>query len=311
MLANTPGTPGAGELTAALRAAVADADGYYMLTYRSKHVEDGKFHPVDVRVKRPRVQLRARSGYWAASANDRFAAELLARPSGPSAIRLEPPRRISPLIQPWFGLALGSDGKTRVTFVWEPSTAVPGDRVRRPTAARLELTVLGAGDDVIFQGPVLPTGPGVGGRGGGEGAPARPSCGCASSGRLASAARCRHAYLSPRLARQRSDPHANSRAQHASSALDNARAVPVSSRQFGRTERLLIRFRPRPTGNGVSRHAAATGWQPMRTLDVRLAADGETGIDIARRARVGEYQLELAASPAGRTRKSSDSGNES
>jgi Ca-activated chloride channel family protein len=154
-------TPDAGDLASAIRAAVADANAYYMLTYRSKHVEDGKFHPVEVRVKRARVQVRARSGYWAPSANDRLAAELLARGSGPPVIRLEPPRRISPLIQPWFGLALGSDGKTRVTFVWEPSIAIPGDRGRRTTAARLELTVLGAGDAVVFQGPVLPTGPGM------------------------------------------------------------------------------------------------------------------------------------------------------
>ena len=32
MVANTPGTPGAGDLASAIRAAVADADGYYMLT---------------------------------------------------------------------------------------------------------------------------------------------------------------------------------------------------------------------------------------------------------------------------------------
>ena len=58
----------------------ADANAYYMLTYRNTHREDGKFHPVDLRVKRPRVQLRARNGYWAASAQDRLAAELLAIP---------------------------------------------------------------------------------------------------------------------------------------------------------------------------------------------------------------------------------------
>src|SRR5205823_3545203 len=151
---------GTDRIAQTIGAAMADANAYYMLTYRSAHKEDGKFHPVDVRVKRARVQLRARSGYWAPSANDRLAAELLTRASGPPVIHLEPPRRISPLIQPWFGLSLGKDGKTRVTFVWEPSVGVPGDRPR-PTAARLELTVLDAEDDVVFQGAVLPTGPGM------------------------------------------------------------------------------------------------------------------------------------------------------
>jgi Ca-activated chloride channel homolog len=318
MLANTPGTPGAGELASSLRAAVADADGYYMLTYRSKHVEDGKFHPVEVRLKRPRVQVRARSGYWAPSANDRFAAELLARGSGPPVIRLEPPRRISPLIQPWFGLALGGDGKTRVTFVWEPSIAIPGDRVRRPTAARLELTVLGAGDDVIFQGPVLPTGPGMIEATGSE--PSRAVFDVAP-GSLRLRMKIEDA------SRQQVDSDVRDisvrdlrggvaigtpeflRARNAREfrTLDNAsKAVPVSSRQFSRTERLLIRFPAyAPEGQPISVSARLLNrmGQPMRTLEVRPAADGEHEIDITLASLAsGDYQLELAAtSPAGKT----------
>jgi Ca-activated chloride channel homolog len=311
-------TPSAGDLASAIRAAVADANGYYMLTYRSKHVEDGKFHPVDVRVKRARVQVRARSGYWAPSANDRLAAELLARGSGPPVIRLEPPRRISPLIQPWFGLALGSDGKTRVTFVWEPSIAVPGDRGRRTTAARLELTVLGAGDAVVFQGPVLPTGPGMIEAAGSE--PSRAVFDVAP-GSLRLRMKIQDA------SRQEVDSDVRElsvrdlrggvaigtpeflRARNAREfrTLDSAsEAVPVSSRQFSRTERLLVRFPAySPDGQKISVSARLLNrmGQPMRTLEVRSAADGEHEIDIMLASLAsGDYQLELAAaSSAGKT----------
>ena len=315
---NTTNTPGGGALSVAIRSAVADSNAYYMLTYRSKHIEDGKFHQVEVRVKRPRVQVRARSGYWAPSASDRLVAELLARPSGPSVIRLEPPRRISPLIQPWFGLARGEDGKTRVTFVWEPSITVPGDRARRPTAARLELTVLGTGDDVVFQGPVLPTGPGVIDSTGSE--PSRAVFDVAP-GSLRLRMKIEDA------SRQQVDADVRDisirdlrgavaigtpeflRARNAREfrVLDGApEAVPVSSRQFSRTERLLIRFPAyAPKGERISVTARLLNrmGQPMRTLEVRPAADGEHELDIMLAGlATGEYQVELAAaSPAGKT----------
>jgi Ca-activated chloride channel family protein len=310
-------TRGAVDLGAAMHAAVADASGYYMLTYRSTHKEDGKFHPVEVRVKRARLQVRARSGYWAPSANDRLAAELLARAPGPPVIRLEPPSHISPLIRPWFGLSLGNDGKTRVTFVWEPSAAVPGDR-GRTTAARLELTALGADDAVIFQGPILPTGPGVV-----DGSGSEPSRAVFDA--PPGAVRLRMKIQD--AARQEVDSDVREirvrdlrgtvaigtpeflRARNAREfrTLDNdPEAVPVSSRQFSRTERLLVRFAAyAPDGQqpSVSARLLNRAGQPMRTLEVRPAPDGEHEIDLLLASlAMGDYQLELAAaSPAGKT----------
>lgn len=309
--------PAVAELVSAIRAAVAEADGYYMLTYRSKHKEDGTFHPVEVRVKRERVQVRARSGYWAPSANDRLGAELLARGSGAPVRRLDPPRRISPLIQPWFGLSLGNDGKTRVTFVWEPSIAVPGDRAR-PIAARLELTVFGAGDAVVFEGPVLPTGPGRVEAAGSE--PLRAAFD-AAPGPLRLRMKIQDA------SRQEVDSDVREiavrdlrgavvigtpeflRARNAREfrTLDSApEAVPVSSRQFSRTERLLVRFpayAPEGQQPSVSARLLNRLGQPMRTLEVRSAADGGHEIDIMLAGlATGDYQLELSAtSPAGHT----------
>jgi hypothetical protein len=263
------------------------------------------------------VQVRARSGSWAPSANDRLGAELLARGGGPPVIRLEPPRRISPLIQPWFGLSRGNAGKTRVTFVWEPSTAVPGDRVRT-TAARLELTVLDAGDAVVFEGPVLPTGPGMVEASGIE--PSRAVFD-AAPGPLRLRMKIQDA------ARQDVDSDVREiavrdlrgslaigtpeflRARNAREfrTLDNdPEAVPVASRQFSRTERLLVRFPAyAPDGQqpSVSARLLNRMGQPMRTLEVRPGADGQHEIDLMLAGlATGDYQLELAAStPAGKT----------
>jgi hypothetical protein len=43
---------------------IRDASAYYLIAYESPHPEDGKFHRVAVRVKRPRATVFARTGYW-------------------------------------------------------------------------------------------------------------------------------------------------------------------------------------------------------------------------------------------------------
>jgi VWFA-related protein len=51
-----------------LRRIVDDLSNYYLLGYYSAAKADGRFHKISVRVKRPGVQVRARSGYLAANA---------------------------------------------------------------------------------------------------------------------------------------------------------------------------------------------------------------------------------------------------
>jgi VWFA-related protein len=50
-----------------LRRMVDDLSSYYLVGYYSDAKPDGRFHRITVRVKRPGVQVRARSGYLAAS----------------------------------------------------------------------------------------------------------------------------------------------------------------------------------------------------------------------------------------------------
>jgi hypothetical protein len=72
-------------------------------------------------VKTKGRELRARKGFWAPTPDEIQRANLLARERAQAADRAAPARRTSPLIRPWFGMAKGTGGNTRVTFVWEPA----------------------------------------------------------------------------------------------------------------------------------------------------------------------------------------------
>ncbi len=58
-------------LTSAFAQVVADLDDHYVITYRPAATADGKFHPIQIRVKRTGLQARARAGYWSAKRRSR------------------------------------------------------------------------------------------------------------------------------------------------------------------------------------------------------------------------------------------------
>jgi hypothetical protein len=55
---------GRNDLQSALGQVIRDSSAYYLIAYESPHPDDGKFHRLRVRVKRPRAQVFARTGYW-------------------------------------------------------------------------------------------------------------------------------------------------------------------------------------------------------------------------------------------------------
>jgi VWFA-related protein len=145
--------PASADLTAGLKSILVDSSGYYALTLApADDVLDGKFHPVAVSVARKGVLLRARPGYWALAPEAAVPhAALVPRSRVP-----ELPRRTSRLIRPWFGMARGADGDTRVSFVWESAPRIPGDRAPVQVPARVAIKVSRADGTELFGGTVLP-----------------------------------------------------------------------------------------------------------------------------------------------------------
>jgi hypothetical protein len=66
-----------------LQQVVADASAYYLLGYTpTRQTDDGKFHEIEVKVRRKGVRLLARKGYWAPSTKEKEAAPAPPVPSG-------------------------------------------------------------------------------------------------------------------------------------------------------------------------------------------------------------------------------------
>jgi VWFA-related protein len=151
------------DLDAGLRQIVRDSSAYYLLGYNStESPTDGKFHEIKVRVKRPGVQVRARKGYWAYTAEDaaRITASANAAASGTPDVAPEVDRALSSLAVPrsrpvrtWVGTAKAQDGRTEVTFSWEPASAGPG-AVASATPSQISLTVLSPDGEPQFRGKV-------------------------------------------------------------------------------------------------------------------------------------------------------------
>jgi VWFA-related protein len=317
LAAETDGQTIVGDLDTGLRHIATDASAYYLLTYRAPHAEDGKFHDVQVRVKRAGVQLRARKGYWAPSPDDALRASVLARLNEPKKpAPLEPMRHASPLIRPWFGVARGDEGKTRVTVVWEPAARVPGDRSRR-YPSRVQLSVLANDGTVLFEGRLQPTGPAAMEE---QGATPSRAVFDVPPGRVRLRMSIEDitaqvldsdfrdltvpdfrrpvAIGTPEILRARNALEFRK--------IDADAAVPVASREFSRAERLLIRFPAYGPANAaplLSAKLLNRMGQTMRNLTVAPPStpSGVNEIDLPLAGLAnGEYLIELTAkSPAG------------
>ena len=297
------------DLSAGMRAVAVDSSAYYLLAFHSGQKPDGRFHAIQVSVTKPGVQVRAREGYWAAIPDEDLRAGLV-RPRVPALPDL--PRHISPLIATWFGASRGLDGKTRVTFTWEPAVGVPGDRARQASASRIVLHASAADGTSLFEGSVQPAGPRLDRV---DEMPARAVFD-APPGLLRlrmsiedEAGRPVDSDVREVSVRDLTAPIAlgtpqvlRARTARDFLALENdAEAVPVVAREFSRTERLLIRFpayAPRDTPLAVSVRLLNRAGQAMRDLGVRrgttATAPNQVDLPLAGLA-AGQYFLEFSA----------------
>ncbi|MEZ5283311.1 MAG: VWA domain-containing protein [Vicinamibacterales bacterium] len=115
----------------------ASASAYYLLGYSPKRPPaDGKFHKIEVRVKRGGVRVTARRGYWAPTE-----AELNPPPAPPPDPKLTDalgdlinsmrPR----MVDVWVGVEPGDNGRSALQITWEPTHRV-GDVA--PVALEIE-----------------------------------------------------------------------------------------------------------------------------------------------------------------------------
>lgn len=130
-----------------------DTSAYYVLGYQPTRVEDdGKYHKISVKVKRPGVHVLAREGYWAPSGKElevaREAAGRTLEPGIASALGpLGGPENTRRAANVWVGMSREEDGGTRVSVSWDEAETASG---RAPVAA-LEVEVLDAGNGTVIQ----------------------------------------------------------------------------------------------------------------------------------------------------------------
>jgi VWFA-related protein len=320
------------DLEKGLRQIVSDSSTYYLIGYNSSQApQDGKFHEIKVKIKRSGVQVRHRKGYWALTAEETARALAPPTPAPPkdfeTALASITPRPAGQAesIRTWIGTARGENGKTRVTFVWEPAAAPPG--VRRDEAARVSVTAMAPDGSPYFRGRVPDVAmasagaPQVAGTTGGGTTPRGPaqvvfdappgpmqlrySIENANAGVIDTDVReitvpdltAPQVQLStPQVLRARTvkefrelsaDPH----------------AVPSASREFRRTDRLVIRFDAyAPAGTpAVTAKLLNRAGQPMADVPVSNQSSGSTHqIDLPLASIApAEYLVEINATGEG------------
>jgi VWFA-related protein len=148
------------DLAVGMKQIIRDSSAYYLIGYNSTEAPtDGKFHEIKVRVNRRGVDVRARKGYWAYTAEDAARATAPAKPAVSTEINealatlAEPPRGRPARF--WLGTSRGENGRTKVTFAWEPIPAAPGEsRQAESMPARVALTAISPDGRPLFRGRV-------------------------------------------------------------------------------------------------------------------------------------------------------------
>ena len=144
------------DLGTAMKQIIRDSSAYYLVGYTTQAPTDGKFHELKVRVKRPGVQVRARRGFWAFT-NEDVARAVAGPKAGPPPAVTKALAAIAPMtnrrdIRTWIGSEKGEGGKTKLTLLWEPLPATPG--VKRDEPRRVTVLATSPSGDIVYRGRV-------------------------------------------------------------------------------------------------------------------------------------------------------------
>ena len=309
-------------LVPGLQQMMRDSSTYYLLGYNStRSPTDGKFHEIDVRVRHDDIQVRHRQGFWAMTERDVERALTTKVNEPPKAVdralaALVEPRR-GRYVRTWVGTSRGENGRTRVTFVWEP---LARRQTRGESAARVLLTAMGDTGGAYYRGRVPERGSsarGTASRRAESGPPPVTRVEFEVDPGTMQISMAIEAENGEVLDRDRGEieiPDFTStdivlstpafvRARNNmewQNLVEDWDAIPTANREFRRTDRLLLRFETYAPGTEVPDVKARLlnrGGDPIHPLDVRPGEDGHPyQVDIApAHLPPGEYVIELAA----------------
>jgi len=315
------------DLAAGMKQITRDSSAYYLVGYNSSQApSDGKFHEIRVKVKRPGVQVRARRGYWALNREDtaRALAPVKAAPPRPVEVALanlavaSRPSRAA-VVRTWVGTSRGENGRTRVTFVWEPIPRSPGDRVAAgEEAARVSLTAVGPDGSPYFRGRVPSVAPPAAAGAAAPRAPVRVAFD-ADPGTMQLRISVEGAASQVLDTENREITVPDLTAPHAAMGTPqifrsrttrdyellkaDVDAIPLATREFSRTDRLLIRvpaYGPGGTAPTVSARLLNRSGAAMNDLQAGASPSaGEQQIELPLSALApGEYLIEITAGDA-------------
>jgi VWFA-related protein len=137
----------------ALKQILVDASANYLLGYRSPvGTPDDKLHKIEVRTRRRDVELRYRKGWWSFTPPPPPPPDEAPPVVTPKAMQAALSTALTPrdrIVRTWLGQSRADGGKTRLTFVWEPVTRTGEVRdADRPTA--VVVTASDPGGSTIF-----------------------------------------------------------------------------------------------------------------------------------------------------------------
>ena len=297
------------DLVAGMRQITRDASAYYLIGYNSSQAPaDGKFHEIKVRVKRPGVQVRARKGYWALTQEQTARALAPPKAAAPKAVEValaavNRPGRAS-VVRTWVGTSRGENGKTRVTFVWEPLPKQLGEKPgSREEPAAVNITAVAPDGSPYFRGAVpsritFDVNPGK--------IQLRMSVTGAASQVLDSETReiavpdltsTQTMIGTPEVLRART-------AREFQQLKSDAAGIPIAAREFSRTDRLIIRvpaYGPGGTTPALSVRLLSRAGSAMSELAPAPApATGMQQVELPLAALApGEYVVEIKATGEG------------
>ena len=299
-------------LSEGLAQILRDSSLHYLLGYSSTSTQaDGKFHQIRVRVKRPKVDVRARKGYWASTAEDvsRAANPALATPAPilDALAAVATPNQDGRQVRTWVGVGRGAEGKSRVTVVWEALAGAGTSRV--DAAANVAITATRSGAGTIFENPPVDL----------AAASHRVSFDVApGSLEVKIVLADREGNIIDRETRSIDVPEYAGQAaalgtprfyrprtpREFQTLTADAEAIPVVTRDFARTDRLLIRVDAYAPGDDARSPSAAilsrTGRKMFDVPVTPATAGASHQIDLTLSPLPpGVYLLEVVAAPTG------------